>query len=81
MLQSELSSRPSASDNRTIRTKIAVLLANVCERTYPQLWPSMIDDFIQVWLHSTLPRYDDDDHDNDNDADSYDDNDDNETKC
>ena len=37
--------------------KIAVLLSSIAERTYPQLWPTMVDDFIQIWIHSTLPRY------------------------
>jgi len=36
--------------------KIAVLLSSIAERTYPQLWPTMVDDFIQTWIHSTLPR-------------------------
>ena len=66
--------------------KIAVLLSSIAERTYPQLWPTMVDDFIQTWIHSTLPRYytvmmmmysDGDDSDDDDEYDDeYDDDDD-----
>jgi len=44
------------NNNRAIRVKIAVLLSSIAERTYPQLWPTMVDDFIHTWIHSTLPR-------------------------
>lgn len=37
------------NSHRSIRSKIAVLLANISERVFPQYWPTMISEFIQVY--------------------------------
>lgn len=44
------------SPNRSLRIKLAVAIANIAERQFPQLWPTFIDEMVIIWRSSPLER-------------------------
>lgn len=55
----ELLSGPLAvHEHSAIRTKVAVILANVVERVFPQYWPNFIAEMVSVWQSSPFARQD-----------------------
>lgn len=51
-----LGSPLGVSKNKSIRTKLAVMLTNIAQRQFPQQWPTLIEEFITVWRTSPIER-------------------------
>ncbi len=37
------------STNKSIRTKIAVMITNLAQRQFPNNWPNFVDEFVSIW--------------------------------
>ena len=46
------------SSSTAIRSKISVILAGICERQFPQCWPTLVEDLIKIWTESPFERQD-----------------------
>lgn len=51
-----LASPLGVSKNKSIRTKLAVMLTNIAQRQFPQQWPTLIEEFISIWSNSPTER-------------------------
>ena len=53
-----LSSSLGVHESAAIRMKIAVILANVVERVFPQYWPTLMPEMLSLWQSSPFARQD-----------------------
>lgn len=53
-----LNSPLAVHESSAIRMKIAMILANVVERVFPQYWPTLVPEMISVWMSSPFARQD-----------------------
>lgn len=44
------------TSNQAIKTKVGVVLCNLAERMFPQRWPTMVQEFLGIWLQSEYQR-------------------------